>query len=220
MKLRLILLFVLTTTIITARAQQGFPFDNEIRDFKKQDSLQMPPKKGILFIGSSSIRKWTDLEQRFAGQPIIRRGVGGCTLEQLVDYYTPYILFPYKPRKVFIYAGENDIAAGKSGVFVAQEFTKLWRMLEDKMPKAEIYFMSIKPSPSRAKYADQVRAANRLIKIFLLSRGKGHYLDVSTPILNQVTGKPDEAYFESDMLHLNKLGYDRWQAVLQPLVLK
>ena len=220
MKLKLILLFVLATAGISARAQSGFPFDNEIREFKRQDSIQMPPKKGILFIGSSSIRKWTDLEQRFDGLPIIRRGVGGSTLQQLVNNFTPYILFPYKPKKVFIYAGENDIAEGKSGVFVAQQFTKLWRMLEDKLPNAEIYFLSVKPSPSRAKYADQVRAANRLIKIFLLSRGNGHYVDVSTPILNQVTGQPDPALFEKDMLHLNKSGYDRWQAVLQPLVLK
>jgi hypothetical protein len=82
----------------------------------------MPAKNGILFIGSSSIRKWTDLEQRFSEKPIIRRGVGGCTIEQLVDYYTPYIMYPYHPRKIFIYAGENDIAEGKSGAFVADEF--------------------------------------------------------------------------------------------------
>ena len=218
MKFKLILLFVLATAGISARAQKGFPFDNEIREFKHQDSIAFPPKKGILFIGSSSIRKWTDLEQRFSTLPIIRRGVGGCTLEQLVDYYTPYILLPYQPRKVFIYAGENDIASGKTGVFVAQEFVKLWRILEKKLPKAEIYFMSIKPSPSRAQYFDQVRAANRLIKIFLLSRGNGHFVDVSTTILDQQTAQPNPLLFESDMLHLNSKGYDRWQAVLQPLV--
>jgi lysophospholipase L1-like esterase len=218
MKLKLIILFVLATAGLSAKAQSGFPFDNEIRDFKKQDSLNMPAKGGILFIGSSSIRKWTDLEQRFSNKPIIRRGVGGCTLEQLVNYYTPYILLPYKPKKVFIYAGENDIAAGKSGVFVAQKFTQLWRLLEKQLPKADIYFMSVKPSPSRAQYYDQVRAANRLIKIFLLSREKGHFIDVSTTILDPVTAKPDPGLFESDMLHLNSRGYDRWQAVLQPYV--
>lgn len=217
MKFRIILLLILATTGI-ASAQSGFPFDNEIRDFKAQDSVNMPAKNGILFIGSSSIRKWTDLEQRFSGMPIIRRGVGGSTLEQLVDYYTPYILLPYKPRKVFIYAGENDIAAGKTGVFVAQEFTKIWYMLQKQLPKADIYFMSIKPSPSRAQYADQVRAANRLIRIFLLSRKNGHYVDVASPILDPVTAQPDPTLFEKDRLHLNSRGYDRWQSVLEPLV--
>ncbi|MBD1392957.1 GDSL-type esterase/lipase family protein [Mucilaginibacter glaciei] len=217
MKFKIILLLVLAVTGV-AHAQTGFPFDNEIRDFKAQDSISMPAKNGILFIGSSSIRKWTDLESRFSDLPIIRRGVGGCTLEQLTEYFTPYILFPYKPRKVFIYAGENDIAEGKSGVFVAQEFIKLWGMLQKKLPKADIYFMSVKPSPSRAKYFDQVNAANRLIRIYLLSRTKGHFIDVSTPILHPATKQPNPALFESDMLHLNKAGYDKWQAALTPWV--
>jgi lysophospholipase L1-like esterase len=218
MKLRIILLFVLATAGLTARAQQGFPFDNEIREFKHHDSISMPAKNGILFIGSSSIRKWTDLEQRFSNKPIIRRGVGGCTLEQLVDYYTPYILYPYHPRKIFIYAGENDIAAGKSGKFTAREFYKLWAMIKQNLPHAEIYFMSIKPSPSRAKYATEVRIANSMVKDFLKGRSNSHYVDLATVILDPKTGQPDTALFESDMLHLNSKGYDKWQAVLQPFV--
>ena len=104
MRLKLALLFIVFTFGATAFAQTKFPFDNEIRDFKHQDSLHFPKPNGILFIGSSSIRKWTDLEQRFPNENIVRRGVGGCELSQVVKYYTPYILFPYHPRKIFIYA--------------------------------------------------------------------------------------------------------------------
>jgi hypothetical protein len=151
MKSKLLLFFLGCIFTSGVYAQQGFPFDNEIRAFKHQDSLSMPKSGGILFIGSSSIRLWADLEQRFAGKPIIKRGVGGSTIEQLLDYYTPYILFPYKPHKIFIYAGENDIAAGKPATFVAEEFTKLWGMIHQKLPKTEIYYMSVKPSPVRAR---------------------------------------------------------------------
>src|SRR5882757_9474924 len=105
MKLKLFLFLIGCAFTANVFAQQGFPFDNEIRAFKHQDSISFPKPGGILFIGSSSIRLWDDLEQRFAGKPIIKRGVGGSQLEQLVDYYTPYILFPYQPRKIFIYAG-------------------------------------------------------------------------------------------------------------------
>jgi hypothetical protein len=218
MKLKLLIFFVLATAGITARAQQGFPFDNEIRDFKYQDSISMPAKNGILFIGSSSIRMWTDLEKRFADKPIIRRGVGGCTIEQLVDYYTSYIMYPYHPRKIFIYAGENDIAAGKTGEFTAREFYKLWAMIRQNLPKAEIYFMAIKPSPSRAKFFPEVRKANALVKDFLKNRKNSHYIDVASVILNPATHKPDTSLFKSDMLHLNSKGYDKWQAALQPFV--
>src|SRR5260221_803749 len=135
MKIKLLFLFFLAFAIGNkVYAQQGFPFADEIRAFKHQDSISFPPKNGILFIGSSSIRLWSDLEQRFPGKPIIKRGVGGCELWQLVDYYTPYILFPYKPRKVFIYAGENDIAAGKNAAFVMEKFQQLCKMIHLKFP--------------------------------------------------------------------------------------
>src|SRR5476651_1987135 len=165
MRFKFVLLFFIAfATGERAIAQQNFPFANEIREFKHQDSLNFPAKNGILFIGSSSIRLWTDLEQRFPGKPIIRRGVGGSELWQLVDYYTPYILFPYHPRKIFVYAGENDIAAGKGGKFVFDEFQKLFEMIRKQLPDATVYFMSVKQSPSRAKYYGEVTIANKLVK--------------------------------------------------------
>lgn len=215
MKKTIVIMMILTAAVLSARAQTGFPFDNEIREFKQKDSVKFPPKNGVLFIGSSSIRKWTDLQQRFATQPIIRRGVGGCTLEQVVTYFTPYILFPYQPRKIFIYAGENDIASGKTGDFVATEFVKLWRMIATGLPHAEVYFMSVKPSPSRAKFFAEVEIANTRIKAFLADKKRGHYVDVASVILSPVTMKPDSTLFEKDMLHLNTMGYDKWQAALQ-----
>lgn len=218
MKLKLFILFLGISIAGRLQAQQGFPFDNEIRAFKHQDSISFPPKNGILFIGSSSIRKWTDLEQRFAGEPVIRRGVGGCTLEQLVNYYTPYILFPYQPRKVFVYAGENDIAAGKSGRFVFEQFEKLWAMINKQRPGTDIYFMSIKLSPSRAQYFNEVIKANELIKGFLMNKPNSAFIDVGSVILKDNSTSPNPALFQADMLHLNNKGYDRWQQVLEPYV--
>jgi hypothetical protein len=218
MKNKLFLLFIGLLMSAGAFAQQGFPFDNEIRAFKHQDSISFPQKNGILFIGSSSIRKWTDLEQRYAGKPIIRRGVGGCELWQIADYYTPYILFPYQPRKIFIYAGENDIAAGKSAQDVLTSFTKLWELIHEKLPKAEVYFMSIKPSPVRAKYYEVVYAANDLVKNYLKDKPHSHYVDLVPSTYKPGTTQPDSSLFNNDYLHLNSKGYDKWQKVLNPLV--
>jgi hypothetical protein len=219
MKLKFVFLLFLAFTVNNCvRAQQGFPYDNEIKAFKHQDSISFPPKDGILFIGSSSIRLWSDLEQRFAGKPIIKRGVGGCQLSQFVDYYTPFIVFPYHPRKIFIYAGENDIAADRSAEFVADEFKKLWGMIHKQLPEAQIYFMSIKPSPSRAKYYSEVDKANKLIKDFIAGRPKTNFIDVGTVILKGNSAIPDSSLFKADYLHLNSKGYDKWQKVLEPYV--
>lgn len=218
MKLRLILSAILSIVGLTTFAQSGFPFDNEIREFKHEDSLNFPKPNGILFIGSSSIRKWTDLEQRFADKPIIRRGVGGCEISQLVKYYTPYILFPYHPRKIFIYAGENDIAAGKPADSVYANFKKLWVLIRKKLPNAKIYYMSPKYSPVRAKFYPQVTKANNMVKKYLVGRPNSLYIDMNPSIYKPGTNRPDSSLFENDYLHLNSKGYDRWQKVLKPYV--
>jgi len=218
MKIKLALLFLLIISAGKTFAQQDFPFASEIRAFQHKDSLNFPKPDGILFIGSSSIRKWTDLEQRFPNEPIIRRGVGGCELWQIVDYYTPYILFPYHPRKIFIYAGENDIAAGKPATFILDEFTKLYLMIREKLPNTDIYFMSIKPSPSRVRYYSEIYKANDLVKAYLANKPKSHYIDVVDAIYKPGTMAPDSSLFQGDYLHLNSKGYDKWQKALQPYV--
>ena len=218
MKLKLLLLITGFVFCSKLYAQQNFPFANEVRDFKHQDSLSFPKSGGILFIGSSSIRLWTDLEQRFTKAQIIKRGVGGSELSQWVAYYTPYLVFPYHPHKIFIYAGENDIAAGRSAKSVADDFARLWGMIRQQLPDAAIYWLSIKQSPSRLKYYPEVIQANRLIKDFIRGKPKTYDVDLGSAILNKYTNAPDSSLFKEDYLHLNSKGYDKWQVVLAPYV--
>lgn len=218
MKLKLQLLLLVLLAGQGAFAQQKFPFEDEIKEYKHQDSLHMPPAGGILFIGSSSIRKWTDLPRRFPDKPIIMRGVGGSELWQWVKYYTPYIVYPYQPSKIFFYAGENDIAGGRTAKQVLADFTQLWAMLRKNLPQTEIYFMSVKMSPVRAKYYNEVQLADLLIRGYLTGKPHGHYVDVNTTLLDKKTSFPDSSYFGPDYLHLNSKGYDRWEKVLKKYV--
>jgi hypothetical protein len=218
MKIKFLLLFLLAGFSIQTFAQSGFPFDNEIRAFKHQDSLSFPKSGGILFIGSSSIRLWSDLEQRFPGKPIVKRGVGGSELSQLVKYYTPYILFPYHPGKIFIYAGENDLNAGESADSVFSNVKALWTMINTNLPDTKIYFLSIKPAPSRIRIEQDELKANEMIKNYLQDKPNTIFIDVSSVIYKPGTIEPDPTLFRNDMLHLNSKGYDRWQKVLEPYV--
>lgn len=210
---------IISFTAINAFGQQkeSYPFENEIKAFKHQDSIKMPAPGGDLFIGSSSIRLWDDLEQRFADKPIIKRGVGGSEISQLLKDFTPEILFPYQPAKIFVYAGENDIAAGKSAEDVFNTFEKLWTLIQEKLPKTKVYFLAIKPSNSRTKFIPEFDKANTKIASFLKNKSKGKYIDVATPILNP-QGIPDSALFKNDQLHLNHKGYDLWEKQIKPFL--
>jgi lysophospholipase L1-like esterase len=218
MKLKLAFLFAAFIVCTNLYAQSGFPFAKEVQAFKHQDSLEFPKPNGVLFIGASSIRKWADLEQRFTGVHIIKRGVGGSELWQWAQYYMPYIVFPYHPRKIFLYAGENDMAVGKKTLDQTFEaFTRFYTVMRKELPDVEFYYLAQKASPSRPKFIALGIELNNRVKAYIADKPKNIYVDLATPILNDKM-QPDSSLFVKDMLHLNSKGYDKWQAALQDYV--
>ena len=143
------------------------PFWKDIQDFKKQDSISFPPKNAILFIGSSSFTKWTDVQSYFPGYSIINRGFGGSTLLDEIRYVND-IIFPYEPKQIVIYCGENDLASSDTvtASMVVDRFKKLFQMIREKTD-APVAYISMKPSPSRRHLFQKMREANKLIKGFL-----------------------------------------------------
>jgi hypothetical protein len=55
-------------------------------------------KDAILFIGSSTFTKWTDVTDYFPDKTIINRGFGGSRFVNL-NYYAEDLLNPYQPNK-------------------------------------------------------------------------------------------------------------------------
>src|SRR6478609_363182 len=132
----LFLLFILTAQFVIA---QEPPFWSNIQTFKKQDSIQMPPQHAILFVGSSSFTKWTDVQNYFPDYPIINRGFGGSSLPDLVRYADD-IIFPYHPKEIVIYCGDNDLATSDtvSAQTVFERFKTLYEMIRKKLADEKI----------------------------------------------------------------------------------
>jgi lysophospholipase L1-like esterase len=214
---RFLLMLLLLVTGRQLHAQDAFL--NEIKAFKKQDSLQAPPAKPILFIGSSSFRKWTEVQAAFPGYTILNRAFGGSTLPDVI-YYADDVIFPYHPKEIVIYCGENDAASSDTitSRTVFMRFEKLFTLIRKKLPKVPVVFVGMKPSPSRMKHQSKIIQANLLIKNYLSKQPKTGYVDVYRLML--VDGKPDESLFLSDMLHMNEKGYAIWQKAIQPYLVK
>ena len=210
----LLLLFTLTCTFCKAQ-----PFAAEIQAFKTQDSLQMPAKKLILFVGSSSFTKWTDVQEYFKHQTIINRGFGGSSLTDVI-YYVNEVIYPYDPKQIVIYCGENDLAAHKdnNADTVVNRFKRLYSLIRAKYPKVSVLYVSMKPSPSRRHLFGQIVSANGQIRDFLEFEPNTYYVDVYNSMLMR-DGQPDVSLFTSDSLHMNPKGYKLWKKILDPYVL-
>jgi len=211
---------LLLLTAITGLQAQQAAFYNDIQAFKKQDAAQMPAAHSILFVGSSSFTKWTDVQDYFPGYTIINRGFGGSSLPDVIRYADD-IIFPYQPKQVVIYCGENDLAASDtvSAATVVQRAETLVGMIRQKLGKVPLVFISLKPSPSRSRLLPKIKDANAQIKAFLAKDKKAVFADVYSKMLDP-DGQPIKDIFLGDNLHMNARGYAIWQKVLTPLLVK
>lgn len=187
-----------------------------IDKFTQADVTNPPPRDGIVFVGSSSIVKWSSLEQDFAGLKVINRGFGGSQLDDSV-HYADRIVIPYRPRIVVLYAGDNDLNAGKTPENVFADFQAFCAKVHAALPQTRIVYIAIKPSPSRWKLKDQVVRANRLIADACAKDKRLAFADIYTPMLNE-KGEPRPELFVKDMLHMNEAGYAVWKPVVAPLL--
>ncbi|WP_420153771.1 GDSL-type esterase/lipase family protein [Siphonobacter sp.] len=207
------LVLALLVTIQSYAQQQ---FEKEIQAFETQDQTTPPPKNPILFVGSSTFRLWSDMQESFPEQPILNRGFGGSTLTDVVYYYDRLIP-KYKPKQIVIYCGENDIATGKNAKNTYLEFFRLYGKIRKDMPRVPVIFISAKPAPSRWDKRDAMQEFNRLVSSFLDGEEDADYLDVWPVMLNESL-RPEPILFKADSLHMTPEGYRRWTEVLKPLL--
>ncbi len=188
-------------------------WDKEINAFAEIDHKQTHPPNAVLFVGSSSVRMWTNLRSSFPRIKVINRGFGGSRLED-VNYYFDKIVTPYNPKTIVLYAGENDVAEGIAPEKVAEHYRNFAAMVRQKLPKTDILFVSLKPSPSRWQIVDKLKQANALIKTEIEKNQRAQFVDVFTPMLDE-KGRPKAEIFREDNLHMNEKGYAIWRKILQ-----
>lgn len=191
---------------------------NDIEGFQKQDADHMPAPGGIVLTGSSSFRLWKNAGEDLAPLPIINRGFGGSTLPEVIHYADQTVL-KYKPGVVVTYC-ENDMFVDKTKTpeQTRDSYVEFTRLVREKLPDAQMYFVSIKPSPSRWARRDEVIKANRLIEDFTKKDKKHGYIDVWPVMLKN--GRPDGSIYLKDSLHMNAEGYRRWTEVIKPVLTK
>ncbi len=187
-----------------------------IRAFEAADKAKAPPTNAVLFLGSSSIRKWTNAPAQFPGHQIINRGFGGSHLADAV-VFVERIVIPYQPKIVVLYAGDNDLAAGKTPEQVASDFKEFTGKVHSVLPETRIAFIAIKPSPARARLLPQIKETNRLIGDFIAGKDKLTFIDVFGPSLTP-DGRPRADLYLADNLHLNAAGYEVWASQVKPLL--
>jgi lysophospholipase L1-like esterase len=187
-----------------------------IAAFETADQAQPPPKGAIVFIGSSSIFKWKTLAEDFPHHRVINRGFGGSEIIDSV-HFADRIVIPYAPRLVVLYAGGNDINAGKTPDQVFADFQAFAELVRSQLPDTDLDYISIAGNPARWAQVEKVKAANAKIEAFI--EGKPHlkFINVFPRMLGS-DGQPIPEIFGPDKLHMSPEGYKLWTNIILPLL--
>ncbi|MGJ7508053.1 SGNH/GDSL hydrolase family protein [Variovorax sp. GT1P44] len=188
-------------------------WQGEFNAFASADKAGLPAADGVLFVGSSTIRMWPNIAQDFRQQPVvINRGFGGSTMAEC-SRFAHDLVVRYKPRLVLVYAGDNDLAEGRTPLQVLESFAQFTNTVRAELPNTRIAYISVKPSPSREKLLPQIHETNNVIAAYLNRLPNSEYIDVFTPMMG-ADGRPRRELFRGDQLHMNDEGYRLWQSVI------
>ena len=191
-------------------------WETEISAYERADATHPPPKGGIEFVGSSTIRLWKTLAQDFPGQPVFNRGFGGS---EIVDstHFADRIIFPYAPRRIFFRAGGNDIANGRSPEQVFADYQEFVALVHAQLPATEIFFISWNPTTARWGQREKERTLNALVADFVQGKPYLKYIETSDLPLG-ADGLPRPELFVADKLHFSPAGYKLLAERVRPFV--
>lgn len=194
-------------------AQDASRFADEVEAIeKKYDTLWDSSKETIVFTGSSSVRIWRDLESRFPEHQIVNSGFGGSQASDLLLHIDQLVL-PFKPKKVFIYEGDNDISAEKKSKDIIGTIQKIIDRIRLENAKAKIVLIAAKPSIARWDLKRHYKKLNRKFKKLSKNDPLIDFADVWKPMLDKRNVKQD--IFIEDGLHMNTKGYELWYDVIK-----
>jgi lysophospholipase L1-like esterase len=194
--------------------------ENEIIAFEKQDSILGKPKYDVVFIGSSTFQHWKTMKEDFAPASVINRGFGGSTIREVI-YYSDRILFPYQPKVVVLYVG-NDVWGDPAEPTTVQlfDYFKLFEQnLHRKLPNTMLNFVSMRPSPAKKNLFEKQTAISKLLIQYAKETPKTNFIDIR-PVMYTNSGQLRNDIFISDSLHLNDTGNKLITGVIKPVLTK
>jgi lysophospholipase L1-like esterase len=149
----------------------------------------------------------------------VNTGFGGSHMSDLY-YYADELILNLKPKRIFIYEGDNDLGQGKTNEQIFADAEKLLRRIRCELPKkVKVYFITPKPSIRRWALKQQYENYISQLKAWTKNHKNVYTLDVWSPMMDE-KGELKKDLFIEDELHMNSKGYDLWTEIIAPYVKK
>ena len=212
----LVLIGLIPTILFSQRAADPDPtrFEEAIAQFAEQDASNPVKKGGIVFVGSSSIRR-LDIQKVFPGLKALNRGFGGSQISD-VNHYIEETVLKYEPSLTIMYCGGNDLWARKPAIQVLEDFREFYAKLFENVPNGKLLVLAARPSPKRHSIFETELAFNYLLALEAQKDDRITYVGGSCDRYFDEKGNFLTELFHSDQLHMSDAGYKIWNEILTP----
>lgn len=214
------LLFVIIALAIAIPAMAQTPkFHNDYYDCRMAAYAKMPiPENAMIWIGDSIVEQawWESLIKE---KNLVNRGIGGDNTYGMLHRLPLYL--DSSPRKIFIFAGINDISANYPVDDVFANFVAMVKMIQEKAPECEIFIQSpITPNNDVLAYAyiknKQAKVQELNTRLEQMCKDMGvTWVDIR-PVLHNEKGEIKEEYTK-DGIHLYPAAYEAWVDYLKKM---
>jgi hypothetical protein len=199
-------------------AQQSGRFQADIDKMLARDKTNPPPRDGVLFVGSSIFRLWTQLSEQMAPLPVFNRAFGGSVTQDILDR-TEQLVLPYKARIIVYYCGSNDVNAGESAEAILGRTKQFLKIVSEKAPTTFVYYTAIQKAPDKRNRWDVVEAVNREMERYSHEARNLGYIDLN-PVLFDRQGNLRQDLFLPDNLHFRpeSTAYAEFAQIVKPIL--
>lgn len=173
-------------------------------------------QQAVVFLGDSIIQGWTDkFGGHFAGMKKANRGISGDTTRGMLIRLQEDVL-ALNPVAVVLLLGTNDLEEGADPQTIAGNLKLILAALKKHNADMPIILCKVFPSSTKKKRpADKIKKINELYAAAV--KGDGQITVLETwRLFADPKGDAKKAEFP-DLLHPNKIGYDKWAASLRPI---
>lgn len=204
-------IYGLSTSLERVRSEDPTVWNEEIAAFA---AASPGPSNALLFVGSSSIRRWVDLAEHMAPVEVINRGFGGSNIGDVI-YHAGTLFEADSPLAIVVFVGTNDITpeGAKPLPVMVDAFEEMISIIRRLHPETPVYYIAITPSPLRWEVWPEARAVNQAISALADDMANTYIIDTGDKLMSE--GMPDESNYVFDRLHLSHQGYAIWADIIR-----
>jgi len=192
-------------------------FAGEVEKFA---TLPRPEPGGIVLVGSSIFKRWTNAVSDLAPLPVTNRAFGGSQTSHQLMFFDQ-VVPPCRPGLIVWYCGSNDIKGKKEPSSVLQRTEEWLGKVSQTDSSICVLLVSVIRSPQKRRdgQLEAVDAVNRGYEEFSRKKKGIFYVDVN-PTLQTPNGEAKAELYLEDGLHFNVEGYHQMTTLLKPAIEK